>query len=63
MKKRIQYTLRAVPERVDLRLREAAGRYGASINTAALQALKRGLGMEDEPEEHHDMDNLIGTWV
>lgn len=62
-KKEIQYTLRAVPERVDRTLRETASRYGSSLNTAAVDALTRGLGMGEEPVIHHDLDDLAGTWV
>ena len=53
----IQYTLRNVPERVDARLREAAAQYGVSLNTAALDALARALGIEGEPVIHHDLDD------
>jgi len=62
-KKPIQYTVRNVPERVDDRLREASVQYGTSINTVALDALSRGLGMEADTAVHHDLDDLIGTWV
>jgi hypothetical protein len=58
-----QYTIRQVPERVDLRLREAAATYGTSINSAALQALSQGLGVAATPVVHHDLDDLIGSWV
>lgn len=63
MKRRTQYTLRGVPDRLDQCLRETAGRYGSSLNTVALQALSRGLGIEAEAPEYHDLDDLIGTWV
>ncbi len=59
----IQYTLRNIPKRVDTQLREAAAEYGTSLNTTALAALSRGLGMETERVVHHDMDDLIGTWA
>jgi len=58
-----QYTIREVPERMDGRLREAAARYGTSLNETALAALSRGLGMEAEPVIYRDLDDLIGTWV
>jgi len=63
MKKHIQYTIRNVPERTDRMLREAAVEYGTSLNNAALSALNRGLGVESEIVVHHDLDDLIGTWV
>ncbi len=62
-KSSVQYTLRNVPERVDAQLRETAAVYGVSLNTAAIQALARALGIEGEPVIHHDLDDLAGTWV
>lgn len=63
MKKRTQYTIRNIPARTDALLREAAVEYGTSLNNAALSALKRGLGADSEAIVHHDLDDLIGTWV
>ena len=59
----VQYTIRNIPQRLDMQLRETAAEYGTSLNTAALSALSRGLGVETGPVVHHDMDDLIGTWV
>ena len=59
----IQYTLRKVPPRVDKELRRRAGDERKSLNEVALQILERGLGLEDEPVRHRDLDDLIGTWV
>ena len=61
--KSFQYTIRNVPERTDIRLREAATEYKTSLNQAALMAINQGLGMETQPVEHHDLDDLIGSWV
>ena len=61
--KKLQYTLRRVPERMDALLRETAARYGTSLNEAALAALTRGLGEGAEVMEHHDLDTLLGSWV
>jgi len=61
--KRLQYTLREVPDRLDQKLRETASAYGVSLNKAAIAALSRGVGMESESVVHHDMDDLAGTWV
>ena len=33
------------------------------MNEAALQALERGLDLDDRPIRRHDLDDLIGTWV
>ncbi len=63
VKEKIQYTLRNVPERTDALLRETAAEYATSLNEAALAALMRGLGVEADAAEHHDLDALIGSWV
>lgn len=62
-KKTLQYTIRHVPERTNLCLRETAAEYGTSINQAALLALNQGLGLSAETVQHHDLDDLIGSWV
>lgn len=61
--RRIQYTIRNVPARTDALLREAASEYGKSLNETALAALQRGLGSGTHPVEHHDLDELIGSWA
>jgi hypothetical protein len=63
MKRKIQYTVRNVPDRVDAKLRERAAEYGVSLNDASLAALKKGAGIADAPALHHDLDDLAGTWV
>ena len=57
-----QYTIRNVPAPVDRELREIARRRGMSLNDAALDAIRRGLGMGEIDVEYHDLDDLIGTW-
>ena len=63
MKRRIQYTIRNIPERTDRRLREVAAEYGSSLNEAAVDALSKGAGVADEEVIHHDLDDLASTWV
>ena len=65
MKKKhtIQYTLRGIPRRADDALRRMAKEQGVSLNQAALNALARGLGLDDEKPVYHDLDDLAGTWV
>jgi hypothetical protein len=58
----MQYTLRNVPREVDRALREAARREGKSLNEAALEALARGVGLE-EPIRRRDLRDVAGTWV
>lgn len=59
----VQYTIRNIPSRVDQRLRERSVQFGASLNTVAVQALSRAVGLEDESPVFHDLDDLAGTWV
>ena len=62
-KKRTQYTIRNIPARLDECLREAAAQYNTSLNVAAIDALRRGLGLDERPVTHDDLDDLAGTWV
>jgi len=62
-KKPVQYTIRNVPERTNQLLRAAAVEHGKSLNETAVTALQRGLGADAEVVEHHDLDELIGSWV
>jgi len=61
--KKLQYTIRNVPERTDTLLRETAAEYGTSLNEAALAALTRGVGAAADAVEYHDLDALVGSWV
>jgi plasmid stability protein len=65
MKKRQseQYTIRGVPARVGARLRERARAEGRSMNSIAVDALARGLGVGDVEVSYNDLDDLAGTWV
>ena len=62
-RKRTQYTIRNIPERTDRLLREAAAEYGTSLNETTIAMIMRGLGAEAEAVEHHDLDELIGSWI
>jgi hypothetical protein len=62
-KRKVQYTIRQVPEEVDRQLRELAVREGASLNYVVLDALSASAGLKDRPVEFHDLDALAGSWV
>ena len=32
------------------------------MNDAAIEAIKRGLGVVDTDETYDDLDDLVGTW-
>lgn len=57
-----QYTIRNIPDSVDQALRERARKRGVSLNSAALEAMSRGLGFSESEQVYDDMDDLIGTW-
>lgn len=58
-----QFTIRGVPERIGKRLRQIARQEGKSINSVAVEALARGIGLSEEEPTSTDLDDLAGTWV
>ncbi len=56
-----KYTVRDVPEQVDIRLREAASEYGLSLNQTVLKILGLGLGLERKPVKRRDLSVVAGT--
>lgn len=58
-----QYTIRAIPARIDAALRAKARVQHQSLNEAAIEAMERGVGLHEEELRYHDLDKLIGTWV
>lgn len=63
MKKKMQYTVRSVPEDVDKALRERAVREGCSLNTYIVDTLRNGAGLSDTLPSFHDLDHLSGKWI
>ena len=57
-----QYTLRTVPDSIDQAIRKRASLEARSINSVALEALGRGLEMDESGLEYTDLDALIGSW-
>ena len=57
-----QYTIRSVPPVVDRALREHAKRLSKSLNEVAVEALRRGVGLEASETVFDDLDDCIGTW-
>ena len=51
-KPKVQYTIRNIPDRLDATLRERAAEYGQSLNEATLAAIRKGVGVHDEPVLH-----------
>lgn len=56
-----QLTIRKLPRRLNAALRQKAARDGMSMNSVAIEAMERGLGLADKPLRYHDLDFLAGT--
>ena len=54
----MQYTLRNIPKSVDKALRAKAKADGKSLNEAALEVMKSGLGVSDERGKKRDLSYL-----
>lgn len=58
-----QYTVRGISETIDATAREKSKKLGKSLNSVLLDALSRGLGVEEKAPVYNDMDDLSGTWI
>ena len=58
----MQYTIRNVPDYLDLALRRAARAQDKSLNEVAIEALTRGAGLSDQPRRQRDLGDLAGSW-
>jgi plasmid stability protein len=56
----MQYTLRNIPKNLDRALRDKARAERKSLNAVALDALKRGLGLNGEAVRYDDLDWFFG---
>ncbi len=59
----MQYTIRNIPQDVDRALRRRAREEGKSLNEVAVDALRRALGLTEEPVSQRDLKDVRGTWV
>lgn len=55
--KKIQYTIRGIPARLDARIRERALKEGRPLNEIVVEALKVGIGLSESPVRHTDIDD------
>jgi len=56
-------TLRNLPEAVGRAVRERAEHYRVSLNQSVIRLLEDAVGAPRAREaEHHDLDQLIGSW-
>lgn len=58
----MQYTLRNIPEGLDVEIRRRAKQEGRSLNEVAVQAMARGLGLAGAPLRYRDLGDLAGRW-
>jgi hypothetical protein len=58
----MQYTLRDIPPAVDAELRRLAKAEGKSLNTVAIEALTRGVGLGETTLRQRGLSNIAGTW-
>ena len=58
----MQYTIRNVPNSVDVALRRRAREQGKSLNDVAIEALARGAGVSGERNRQRDLRDIAGTW-
>ena len=57
-----QLTLRRIPDDVENELRHQASKTGSSLNQTAIDALKRGLGLQPPDRRKRDLSALAGKW-
>jgi len=58
----MQYTIRNIPESLDVALRERARQEHKSLNQVAVEALTSALGLGSESVRSRDLADLAGTW-
>ena len=58
----MQYTIRNIPDALDLALRERAKQEKKSLNEVVIQSLARALGFSKESVRYRDLGDLAGTW-
>jgi len=59
----MQYTLRRIPRTVDAALRRRASAEHRSMNDVALEALRRGLGVDEAATVRRKLGDIAGTWA
>lgn len=57
-----QYTIRAVPARVDRELRKRAKAEGKSLNAVIVAVLEQAVCAE-QPRRNRNLEKYSGTWV
>jgi plasmid stability protein len=58
----MQYTIRNIPDPLDAALRRSARDKGKSLNEVALEALVRGVGLDEHRVRQRDLSDIAGSW-
>ncbi len=58
-KHKVQYSVRDVPEEMNMRLREVAAEEEVSLNQAVLRAIERGLGMSGGCVRYRSLRGIV----
>ena len=58
----MQYTLRDIPPLLDSELRRRAKAEGKSLNSVAVEALVRGIGLSQTKIRQRELGDIAGTW-
>jgi hypothetical protein len=58
----MQYTVRGIPDILDVALRERARAAGKSLNETAIDVLAEGTGLIGAPRKRRDLGDIAGTW-
>ncbi|MBN2442820.1 MAG: hypothetical protein JXJ04_15795 [Spirochaetales bacterium] len=58
----VQYTIRGIPDKLNLSLRNKAKKEHKSLNQVVIECISRGLGLSGEKVYYNDLDDLAGSW-
>ena len=58
----MKYTIRNVPQILDVALRQSARQQGKSLNQVAVEALARGAGLTERRTRQRDLGDIAGSW-
>jgi hypothetical protein len=59
----MQYTIRGIPPAVNRALRERARARRTSLNQAAVDVLREGVGVSPTALKRRDLGGVAGTWT
>ena len=57
----VQYTIRAIPPKLDKTLRLQAKKTGKSLNEVVIESLAKGAGVDMSTQTFNDLDWFVGS--